>query len=552
MKNTFTVRSIPTVLSLLAAPLSTLPSSAAPVTSPAPAPPVTAPKPGVTKPAAPATAKPAPAVIKPQALPKPQISAPAIKPPTATPVKPVATKPVIAPVAAAKPVVPPAKAPSLRELASTRKLSNGITLVTRLDRTSPRVAFSILVRAGAADETVQSAGWRRVLTEAMLRASAVKTGESTEELTGAKLQRLAERAGGSLGASVSDDVVEFWGVGDASGSDVVLGALTTLVLNPRLSDADIAAARRRVAAASMAAEDDIALGATTALRSQVYRNTAGSPLAYGLAPHGTEDSRRTLTNDRVQAYFRAYVRPDNLVVAASGAVDEAAVAAQLEKLTPPPAKTGELSPEDIVARPSAPAFAPVAKTDPALLVRQLPTDNAWVFVSFLGAAANSPDLPALAVTAALLGEAPNARLPRRLLNTRTPSLGGPPEESAQQAAVSFVPRRWGSEFVLYAQTEANAVESVKNALLDEARKLRETSVASAELERAKNYVRGSWSVDREPLRERSFNAALASATQGASDWEWPGAVQKVTAADVRRVAQKYLTGYAVALIMPQG
>jgi zinc protease len=456
-----------------------------------------------------------------------------------------------APQVAPKPATPVVASPSLRDLAQTRKLSNGITLVTRRDDTSPRVAFSVLVRAGAADETLQNAGWRRVLTEAMLRASIMKTGEASEELTGAKLQRVAERAGGSLGASVSDDVVEFWAVGDASGSDVVLGALTTLVLSPRLNDADIAAARRRVTAASMAAEDDIALGATAALRAQVYRNAAGTALAYGLTPQGTEESRRTLTNDRIQAFFRSYVRPDNLVVAASGAIDVAAVATQLEKLTAPLAKSGELSPDDIVARPSPPAFAPVAKADPTLLVRQLPTASAWVFVSFLGATTNSPDLPALAVTAALLGEAPNARLPRRLLNTRTPSLGGPPEESAQQAAVSFVPRRWGSEFVLYAQTEANTVESVKNALLDEARKLRETAVSVAELDRAKNYVRGSWSVDREPLRERSFNAALAVATQAAPDWDWPGAVQKVTAADVRRVSQKYLTGYAVALIMPQ-
>jgi predicted Zn-dependent peptidase len=37
----------------------------------------------------------------------------------------------------------------------------------------------------------------------------------------------------------------------------------------------------------------------------------------------------------------------------------------------------------------------------------------------------------------------------------------------------------------------------------------------------------------------------------ANDWDWPARVAAVTAADVRRVAQRYLNDYAVALIMPE-
>lgn len=533
-------------------------------------------KPAVTKPPAAKTPTVKTPAVRPAAKPAAAASPAKLAPPAkgapASPVKPPAAGlpkiPNPAPASPAKPVAKPLPAPasgpvlpSLRDLAHSEKLSNGLTFVTRQDRTSPRVAFSLLIRAGAADEPVANVGWRRILTEAMLRASKtegfapataakkVVADALPEALTALQMQRLAEAAGGQIGASVGDDVIEFWAVGDARGAGALLDVLLQVATHPRLSTADIDAARRRVTAAGEASQDDVAQSATAALRAQIYRNASGAPLAYGLAPQGTDASRRALTEDRMRAYFRSYVRPENMVLSAAGSFDSAFLASRLQAVAAP--KNDAAASDEPVVRGSIPFFAPIVKTEPTLLVRQLPTADAWIFVSFLGAPSNGNDLPALAVMSALLGEEPGARLPRRLLGTRPPSLGGPPDETAQQAAVSFVPRRFGSEFVLYAQTEAGSVDSVKNALLDEARKLRDTSVPDAELQRAKNYVRGNWAIDREPLRERAFNAGLAATIGAPADIDWPGNVQKVTPADIRRIAQKYLGGYAVALIMPQ-
>lgn len=565
MKPLFTVRSISTVL--LASPLSFVYAAPAATTPQATTPQATVPtaQPTLVKPVAvkPVATKPIPA--------RANSVSPSVKP-TASPTpiaKPTQAKSVAVPTPKPKPVAHVAVkaasiAPSVFELSRTQKLANGLTLVTRTDRTAPRVAYSLVVRASAADESAANAGWRRILTEAMLRSTlsegfspsgqpAAMPGSEVlpKELTGLQMQRLAEASGGQIGASVSDDTIEFWAVGESRGASALLNVMLQLATHPRLSAADIEAGRRRVAAAGEASQDDVAQNATAALRAQIYRNAAGAPLAYGLVPQGTETSRRAVSDDSLRAYYRSYFRPDNVVFAAAGSVEETLLATQLKNVKAPVRAEGEANSDEVVTRGAVPYFAPITKTEPALLVRQLPTADAWVFVSFLGAPSSGNDLPALAVMSAVLGEAPGARLPRRLLGTRPPSLGGPPDEIAQQAAVSFVPRRFGSEFVLYAQTQAGAVDSVKNALLDETRKLRDTNVSEAELMRAKNYVRGSWAVDREPLRERAYNAALAAATGGAPDIAWPANVQKVSAADIRRVAQKYLSGYAVALIMPQ-
>jgi predicted Zn-dependent peptidase len=67
---------------------------------------------------------------------------------------------------------------------------------------------------------------------------------------------------------------------------------------------------------------------------------------------------------------------------------------------------------------------------------------------------------------------------------------------------------------MFAQTSASNVDSAKDALLDEVRKMRETSLSATELLRAKNFARGSWAVDREGLRERAFQAGLALRLSG--------------------------------------
>lgn len=505
-------------------------------------------------------------------------------------------------------------------------LGNGATLVIRLDRTAPRVAISLLVRAGAADETTATAGWRRLLAEAMLRAS-IDTGptaarnataqpaaaqpamaqpataqpalESAAQpvsqpadapadapvspappardaqpsanaaLTGTQLQRRAEAVGGRIGAGVGDDVIEFWAVGDSSGAGTLLDLLLTVALRPRLSAADVEAARGRLVARVESEQNDIRALAASALRGQLYRDARGEPLAYGLPDQGTRQSLEALTRDKLSEYHRRYFQPSRLTVSAAGDVNAAVLRARLAKLA------ATATPAALAA---APRFAPVGKSDPLLIVRQgapqpgQPRD-AWVFISYLVAGFNHADGPALRVLAAVLGESPNqsgARLPRRLMtlgpNRLTFGASAPSGGAAQaaQTAALLTPRRFGGEIILFAQTEASDVNAVKNALLDETRKLREMDIGSAELTRAKNFVRGSWAVDREALRDRAFQAGLVAALNPApalppgatamslpADTDYPARVARVTAADVRRVAQKYLSSYAVALIVPE-
>ncbi len=429
-------------------------------------------------------------------------------------------------------------APAVAVVPTTlQKLPNGVTFVARPDKWAPRVAISLVIGVSAADETTETAGWRRLLVNAMLRGA--PQGFATEGASGIEaaesLARAAEKAGGSLGATVGDDFVEIFVTGDSRSAPQLLDLALAFWKNPRLSDDDIKAARERTLSQLDADDLDTASKTQAALRGQLFRDARGELSAYGLPELGTEASLANLSDQRLRELHATRLAGARLTVAATGDFDANALRERLAAL--PSSTRGEAA---------APSFVPPRSSSPALVVRELPIPAAWIFVSYPLVGNTHPDAPALRVLASALGDSRQARLPARLLKNQP--MGASP--AAISVAAQFIPRRYAGELTVFAQTSPQSVERVKNALLDEIRKLRDTPIPAAELQAAKTYARGSWSVERQNLRERAFQTALAPALGGPLDATWPTRIQAVTSADVQRVAKKYLGAYAVALVMP--
>ncbi len=92
----------------------------------------------------------------------------------------------------------------------TTVLAGGSTLLVRSDKIAPRVSISLLVRVGAADETPANAGWRQVLSSAILRTTRIDIGDKTPKYASlSDLKQRLEAWGGDIGATVDDDAVEF-------------------------------------------------------------------------------------------------------------------------------------------------------------------------------------------------------------------------------------------------------------------------------------------------------------------------------------------------------
>lgn len=489
--------------------------------------------------------------ISPQAPAEPRIKPARVKTPAKTPAK-TPVKPAKTLVAPSKTVALPAKKAvvkaakpaaalvtnSLAGATTLQKLPNGVQWLMRPDKIAPLAAISLVIRAGAAEENSANAGWRRFLVGAMLRGAPQGFGgdgaSPNEGLPNESLPRAAEKLGGTLGATVGDDFIEIYVVGASQKMPELLDLALALWQKPRLSEADLRAARESSQGQIDADNLDTASKTQAALRSQLFRDARGELSAYGLPDYGTSESLASLTDDKLRALHASKVVGARVTVAATGDFDAAALRQKLEKL-----------PARLSSEPATPSFA-APKSTASLVVRELPIPSAWVFVSYPLAGDTKNDAPALRVLAAALGDSGAARLPARLLKNQP--IGAQPV--ATSVAAQFIPRRYAGELVVFAQTGPQNVERVKNALLDEIRKLREAPLSKTELESARNYARGSWSLERQNARERAFQTALSPALGGPPDTFFPARLKAVSAAEVQAAAKKYLKSYAVALVMP--
>ncbi|HVF85606.1 MAG TPA: pitrilysin family protein [Abditibacteriaceae bacterium] len=434
-------------------------------------------------------------------------------------------------------------------------LPNGLTLVTQIDRTSPRVAFSVLVRAGANDETAQNAGWRRLLAEAMLRATQ-NSGTST---TIAIRNRQLEELGGRLGASVGDDAIEFWASGESQNATALLDLLLQTVRTPRLSDADVQAARQSLAARRTATSDEVTILATGAIARQLFQGTSGQPLAYGLPLLGTDESLNSSSSTRLRELRNQFFASSRLTVGATGDLDEVNLRSRLATFG-----TSALLNTTPSTPAAPPVFAPRTPSEPVVVTQTSLIPGDWVFVSYRLAAANDDDAPALSVLAAALGSSPASRLSKRLLaparvpvtsgenapgSPTQPSPRSATQPAALQASAALTPRRYGGDLTLFALTGASNAEQLRQAMRDEVRLLRETPLNATELEAARQFSVGDWALGGENLRDRAFRLASDEALGVAqTNAAWTSRLQNVSAEDVQRVARKYLAAEAVVIV----
>ncbi|MEO6907531.1 MAG: insulinase family protein, partial [Abditibacteriaceae bacterium] len=214
---------------------------------------------------------------------------------------------------------------SMVSAAQTQTLSNGIPIVVDPIQMAPYVSMTILIKAGAADETPDTAGWRQLMALSMMRATT--NGKDVSE--GSQLTQAAAAAGGQIGVQVLDDAIVFTAAGDSSKQSELANLLLNVVLHPRLSDADFSAARRNMLRNLNASDrNDVPnhSRATEALQALLYRDAnSKKPTTYGLPPAGTVDSLTALTDDKLHGLYQEYFTSYFMTISISGDADQSSL-----------------------------------------------------------------------------------------------------------------------------------------------------------------------------------------------------------------------------------
>jgi zinc protease len=396
------------------------------------------------------------------------------------------------------------------------RLKNGLTVIESLDRTTPNVSVQVWYGVGSKNDPVGRSGFAHLFEHLMFKA--------TKDLPAESFDRLTEDVGGMNNASTWDDFTNYYEVVPANHLQRLIWAeaerMGSLVVDPANFKSERAVVEEE-------------------LRQRVLASPYGRLFAlyipeatYKVHPYhrpgiGSIADLESATLDDVRAFHQEYYRPDNAALIVVGNFDEAKLNAWVDKYF-----AGLKDPAQPIQRVTAvepPRKGPGVYNGYGPNV-PLPA----VAITWLGPSASSPDAPALKVLDAVLSAGKSSRLYDSLVYDK--------RIATEIYSNADLPQQPGNFAVGAIMASGHSIDEGEKALLAEVARLRAAPPTAAELEEAKNELVAGKLRERETLEGRGFALGYALRIQGSAakaNTELAD-LQAVSAADVQRVAQKYL------------
>jgi len=397
-------------------------------------------------------------------------------------------------------------------LAHREVLPNGIRLLVAPRPAIPVVVLRVYLRAGSAFDPPDAPGLANLTAELLTRGTAKRSGP--------ELDRAIEFVGGGLEADAGRDGTTVSLAVLKKDLDLGLDLLAEVLLTPTFPEDEL---RRKVAeieAALRRSEENPEVVAGRALARLIY---PGHPYAHPVA--GTIESVRKLNRDQVVRFHRERYRPDGAAIAVVGEVtaDEIrqALSRRLAGWTPPK--------EALAVIPPAPASTPAATET----ITRPDLTQATVYLGRPGIRQDHPDYFPLVVANYVLGGGSASRLYTRVREERG---------LAYSVYSNLSPGRYGASYVVSLQTRVDAVGEAVRLVKEEMARMGQAPVEERELQLAKSYLIGSFALRLDTSRK------VADLLIGIEEYglglDYPdrfkAEIAKVNAADVRRVATRYM------------
>ena len=396
-----------------------------------------------------------------------------------------------------------------------RTLPNGLRVLSAPDHASPTVAIQVWYHVGSKDDPDKRSGFAHLFEHIMFK--------STKNMKSEMMDRLTEDVGGFNNAFTADDVTVYFEVVPSNYLETLIWAEADRLSGLNVDDANFKSERdvvkeefRQSVLAPPYGRFFYLLQEKSFVEHPYKRPGIGS----------IEDLDAASLKD-VQDFHSTFYRPDNATIVVVGDFDPKQLDAWVDKY-----------------------FASIPKPDrplPRVQVKEPPrksesrvtgygsNDLPAVGLTYLTPRQADPDSDALRVVDAILSAGESSRLYNALVYTQ--------QLAAEVDASADVREDVSLFYIIGILSEGKKPEDVEKSLLAEIKKLQDTLVSAAELDKAKNQI------ITDQLRQRETSNGKAQALgEAAVLLGDPNRVntdldklQAVTAADVQRVMKKYFT-----------
>jgi len=397
-----------------------------------------------------------------------------------------------------------------------RTLPNGLRVLSVVDKSSPTVAINVWYHVGSKDDPDQRSGFAHLFEHIMFK--------STRNMKAEMMDRLTEDVGGNNNAFTEDDVTVYYEVVPSNYLETLLWAEADRLSGLTVDDESFHSERDVV-------KEEYRTSVLAPPYGKFYymlQQKSFSSHPYKRPTIGSIEDLDAATTENVRKFHDTYYRTDNATLLVVGDFDPKQFDAWVDKYFAPIQKPSLPLPRVDVKegeRNGEKRFTEYGANVPL----------AGVGITFLVPSQRNEDSSALTMADIILSQGRSSRLYQALVYQ---------QQVAQSANANADLKEDAGLFTLTAIVAAGKkTEDAESALKAEIKRLQDTPVSAAELEKAKNQIITS------QLRQRETNNGKANALgQAAVLLGDPNRVnteleklQAVTAADVQRVANKYFT-----------
>jgi zinc protease len=343
------------------------------------------------------------------------------------------------------------------------KLKNGLDVIVVARKDLPVVSFSVAVKAGGYDEekgkTLGVAGF----TASMLR-------RGTQARSADDIAQAIDFVGGSLDTDASNESSAATCSALAKDSRLCLDLLADILLRPSFPEAEMAEVRDQLLASLNSRYDNPGALANEHFDNLVFGEK--HPDGWVLMP---EDVQK-ITRDQLVAFWKAFYRPNNAMLAVAGDVDVQRLRAELDKSFGPWPRAE--------TPPRAVPKVPELRETRLLLVDRPDLTQATVVLGHRGLRHADPDWYAATLVNYVLGGSDfSSRLMIEVRSKRGLTYG---------INSTFGASLYDSGFRVSASTKNETVWDALLATVGELRRMKAEGPTKAELAKAKGYYAGSY------------------------------------------------------------
>jgi zinc protease len=396
-------------------------------------------------------------------------------------------------------------------------LDNGLTVLTKEIRTAPVASVQVWYRVGSRNEQIGITGISHQLEHLLFKGTKERP---------IQFGRLFSALGSSSNAFTSYDMTAYFGTVGSEKVDALLRLEADRMVNTVAGAAELKSENTVVLSELDGGNNNPSTRLFRTLMPVAFPNSS-----YGWPVIGYRTDVADFSAEEVQHYYRTHYRPENATLVVVGNFKTNELISQIKdifgKITAPPLP----SPVKISAPPIPPA-KPYKPGEPIIL-REPGSVPFFQSIYPTLPPITHPDVPVLDVMDSVLTSGKSSRLYQSLVQTGLAS-------SVSGSATTLIDPGWYAFSATPAQ--GKSLKEIDGLVLAEVVKLQTKGISASELARAKAQLQATFILGNRDISSQAQQLGYNQIVAG--DYKFSDryleAVNKVTVADVQRVAKQYL------------